>query len=150
MSAHLSSEQISNRIAGESNPDAERHIQECPQCAKEIDRLKALLGSFRLSVIEWNALQKGAKAPAHWMQIEHRRQFVGGPLRWKPAVAALIIVLAVPIWKNINDRHREVVEAFEADVRLWEEVNDRISRPVPSSMEPLMNLVVWEPDSVEK
>jgi hypothetical protein len=149
MSAHLSSEEISKWMACESNPDAERHLKECPQCAKEIDQLRALLGSFRFSVIEWNALQKGAKVPAYWMQTEHRRRLVGGMLRWRLVAAALIIVLAVPIWKNFSDRRHEV-EAFEADVRLWEEVNDHISRPVPSPMEPLMNLVVWEPDSIEK
>ena len=55
----------------------------------------------------------------------------------------------MPICKDSSDRRREA-EALEADVRLWEEVNAQVSRSVPAPLEPLMKLVAWEPDAVEK
>ena len=149
MSAHLSSEQISRWMAGDRNPDADKHLQECEQCAAEIARLKMLLGEFRSSMVAWSAIHKDAEVPERGIPTEHRRRLVGGMLRWKLAAAALTVVLAVLIWKDFSDRHR-AAEAYEADVRLWEEVNTHISRPVPSPMEPLMKLIAWEPDTIEK
>jgi hypothetical protein len=149
MSTHLSSEQISRWMAGENNSDADRHIKECPECAAEIARLQSLLGAFRSSVIAWNTLQRNADPPSHWMPAKHHRQVAGGILRWKLAAATLVIVLAVSVWKNHSDR-RHAAEVFEADVRLWEEVNSHISQPIPSPMAPLMNLVAWEPEFIEK
>ena len=59
------------------------------------------------------------------------------------------MAVIVPICKDSSDRRREA-EALEADVRLWEEVNAQVSRSVPAPLEPLMKLVAWEPDAVEK
>jgi len=149
MRAHLSSKEISRWMAGDRIPDADQHLRECPQCAAETARLKTLLTEFRYSVIAWSALQKGAEAPERWTPLEHRRRFTSGVLRWKLAAAALAIAVIVPICKNSSDRRREA-EAFEADVQLWEEVNAQVSRPVPTPLEPLMKLVAWVPDAVEK
>jgi hypothetical protein len=149
MSTHLSSEQISRWMAGDRNPDAEQHLRECAQCAAEIERISTVLSEFRSSAIAWSASRKGAEIPGRWMPRAHRRRFSRGGLRWKLAAATLTVVLAGSIWKNFSDRHREE-EALEADARLWEEVNTHISRPVPAPMEPLMKLMVWEPDTVEK
>jgi hypothetical protein len=136
-------------MAGDRTPDADQHLRECAQCAAETARLKTLLTEFRYSVIAWSALQKGAEAPERWTPLEHRRRFTSGVLRWKLAAAALAIAVIVPICKNSSDRRREA-EAFEADVQLWEEVNAQVSRPVPTPLEPLMKLVAWVPDAVEK
>jgi hypothetical protein len=62
---------------------------------------------------------------------------------------ALAVVLVVLIGNNLRNRHH-AAEAFRADVQLWEEVNVQISRPVPVSMEPLVNLIAWESDPGEK
>ncbi len=149
MSAHLSSEQISRWMAGDCTPGADQHLRECSQCAAETARLKTLLAEFRSSVIARSALEKGAEAPERWAPLEHRRRFTSGVLHWKLAAAALAIALIVPIWKNSSDRRREA-EAFQADVQLWEAVNAQVSRSVPMPLEPLMKLVAWESDAVEK
>lgn len=148
MSAHLSSEQISRWMAGERAPEVERHLRECARCAAEIARLKGLLAEFRSAVVATSARQKGAEAPARWKLLEPRRR-MSSMLHWKLAAAALAIAVIVPICKNSSDRRRQM-EAFEADIRLWEEVNAQVSRPVPTPLEPLMKLVVWESDAVEK
>jgi predicted anti-sigma-YlaC factor YlaD len=148
MSAHLSSEQISGWMAGDCAPDVDQHLRECSQCSAETARLKGLLAEFRSSVIATSARQKGAEAPERWTPPERRRSF-SGVLRWKLAAAALAIAVIVPICKNSSDRRRQM-EAFEADIQLWEEVNAQVSRPVPTPLEPLMKLVVWEPEAVVK
>ncbi len=149
MSAHLSSEQISRCIAGNCTPDADQHLRECPQCAAETSRLKTLLAEFRSSVIARSALEKGAEAPERWAPLEHRRRFTSGAPSWKLAAAALAIAVIVPICKNSGERRRDAA-AFQADVQLWEAVNAQVSRSVPMPLEPLMKLVAWEPDAVEK
>ena len=149
MRAHFSSEQISRWMAGDPTPDEVQHIRECAQCAAEAARLDSLLAEFRSSVVAWSAIHKGAEAPERWKPLQQRGRVVRGALRWTMAAAALTIAVTLPICKNVNDRRHEA-EEFRADARLWEEVNDQISRPVPSSLEPLMKLVVWEPDASQK
>jgi hypothetical protein len=149
MSAHLSSEQISKWIAGDRTPDADRHLQECIQCSSEIARLKTVLAEFRSSVVAWSALQKNAEAPERWAISKPRRKFVHSILHWRLAAATLVVIAIVLTGKNISDRHRKAAE-FQADVQLWEEVNAQISRPVPASMEPLMNLIAWDQESGNK
>jgi hypothetical protein len=149
MNVHLSSEQISRLMAGDSIPDADRHLRACPPCAAEIAHLKTLLAEFRSSVIAMSALEKGAEAPGRLVPPEQRRTFIGGLHRWKLAAAALVIAVIVPICKNSSDRRRDAA-AFEADVQLWEAVNAQVSRSVPMPLEPVMKLVVWDPEAVEK
>ncbi len=149
MSAHLSSEKISRWMAGDCTPDTNQHLRECPQCAAETARLRALLAEFRSSVIARSALEKGAEAPERWAPLEQRRRFTSGAPRWKLAAAALAIAVIVPICKNSGERRRDAA-AFQADVQLWEAVNAQVSRSVPMPLEPLMKLVAWEPDAVEK
>jgi inner membrane protein involved in colicin E2 resistance len=69
-------------------------------------------------------------------------------MTWKLAAVALVIALIILIPKTINDRRRER-EQFKADVQLWEEVNAQVSQPVPAPLKPLMQLVAWEPETVE-
>jgi hypothetical protein len=148
MKEHLSSEQISKRLAGERIPDADQHLKDCAVCAAETIRLKMLLTEFRTSAIAWSALQKGADAPEQWQVSDHKRRFTGATLTWKLAAAAIVIALIILIPKNINDRRREI-EQLKADVKLWEEVNVQVSQPVPAPLKPLMQLVVWDPETVE-
>lgn len=148
MKEHLSSEQISKRLVGEHIPGADQHLKECAYCAAETARLKKLLTDFRTSTIAWSALQKGANAPELWQVSDNKRRMAGVTMIWKLAAVTLVIALIILIPKNINDRRREM-EQFKADVQLWEEVNVQVSQPVPAPLKPLMQLVSWEPETVE-
>jgi len=149
MSAHLSSEQISRWTAGDRTPEADRHLEECAQCAAEIARLENLLKEFGSSVSAWSALQKDAAAPGQWMQSESRRRFHVGMLRWKLVAAALVILFAIPLWIKHGER-RSQREAMDMDEQLLEEVNASLSRSAPASLEPLMQLIACEPDTAAK
>ncbi len=148
MRGHLSSTQISRWIAGDRNPADEQHLRECAQCSTEMARMDALLTEFRSSVVAWSALHQDAGAPNRWQALERRPRYAGGALWWKLAAAAISIAVAVPIVKHSCDLRREA-EAYRADIQLWEQVNNQISRRVPAPLEPLMKLVAWEPAAGE-
>jgi hypothetical protein len=149
MSAHLTSEQMSRWTAGDCTPEAGRHIRECERCAKEAAHLDTVLAEYRSSVIAWTERQKGADAPDRWQPLERRAGFTRTAQRWMLAAAALVIAVTVPICRNDMNRQREE-EMFKADVQLWEQVNARVSRTVPTPLEPLMKLVEWEPAGASK
>lgn len=136
-------------MAGERTPGESRHLEECTQCAAEAARLDALFAQFRSSVTAWSASQEGAEAPDQWRHARQRRGSARSTLRWILAATALVIVVAVPVWKSAGNRWRET-EAARTDALLWEEVNAQISRPVPASLEPLMKLISWEMAPAQK
>src|ERR1700689_1275419 len=47
---HLSSQQISESLAGSLTPEQEVHAHECPQCGARLARLESSLSHFRSSV----------------------------------------------------------------------------------------------------
>lgn len=124
-------------------------MSECAPCNAEAVRLSSPVSEFRSAVTAWSALQKGSTPPAMWKPLERRVRHISRYLRWQIAAAALVLAVAVPICRNAGQRQR-AAEAFRADSRLWEEVNVQVSRPVPSPLEPLMNLVEWEPQAGSK
>ena len=63
-------------------------------------------------------------------------------MRWV-LVAAALLVLAVPIYRNAQDRQRQA-EIARADALLLEQVDAEVSRAVPRPMEPLVKLVSWD------
>jgi hypothetical protein len=149
MIEHLTSEQISRWLAGDSTSDMGRHLLQCAQCAAKAGRLKGLLTEFHTSAVVWSDAQKGATPPAHWEPEEPLRAHARGMWRWKLAAAALAVVLAVPVCTKINF-HQHKARILKEDVQLWEQVNVQLSRPVPASLEPLMQLMEWEPESTEE
>jgi anti-sigma factor RsiW len=139
MISHLTSDEISRAMIGDVTPEQERHTRECLECAAELERLNETFLLFRESVHEWAGRTEGAAVPAD-LELEARpSRFSAHPLRWALASAGVIALVALPIYKNEIDRKREA-QAVE-DRLLLEQVNASLSRAVPESMEPLMNLV---------
>src|SRR5262249_20923775 len=62
-----------------------------------------------------------------------------GPVRWALVAAAVIILIVVPLYENVRERHRDADTA--EDVVLLEQVNAHLSRTVASPMEPFMQLL---------
>jgi hypothetical protein len=57
---------------------------------------------------------------------------------WGLALAALFLLVALPLYRNSNDSHRS---PGPEDALLLEEVNAQLSRTVPVSMEPYIELL---------
>ncbi len=137
MIAHLSSEQMAEYIVGYPSPMIAQHLQDCPACRAEVVNFREALGDFRWAVREWSEDQANAALaiPAavpepRWWTASHQ------------LAAALLIAAVCLIASFLFPRHSE--KASGSDAVLLNQVDTQVSRSVPSSMEPLMKLVVQE------
>ena len=103
MSAHLTHEELTDKLLGVSSLTVNAHLLSCPACANELSHMKSTIAGFRSAAHAWseNAL---VKAPA-----EHRRRIFAGDhralSRW--VVAAALIVLVASLTFYIRGRSRE-------------------------------------------
>jgi anti-sigma factor RsiW len=139
MITHLSSEQVAEYIVGYPSPIVAEHLRDCPACRAEVVNFREALGDFRWAVHSWSEEQASqyqasaapatpAVVPARWWTPSH--QFAGALL-----VAAICVIASF-----VMPRHPEKV--LSSDAVLLSQVDAQVSRTVPSSMEPLMKLVV--------
>lgn len=140
MSQHLSSQRISMWMAGERTAEDEQHLRECPECAAELARFQATLSLFRDSVCHWSGQQAGSEAGAIPKTGPARSRFRLWPVRWAAAVAALLLVATISIHRSTRQQQPGGLMA-QADVLLLEQVDAEVSRAVPRTMEPLLELV---------
>jgi len=143
MSRHLSSPEVSQWMIGERTPQQEQHVRQCPECAAELARMEAALALFRGSVRDWSDGQ--VRVPRPLAPTRGSRGYPARllPLRWALLAATLLVLAAVPVYRNVQDRQRQA-EAARADALLLEQVDAEVSRAVPRPMEPLVKLVSWD------
>jgi anti-sigma factor RsiW len=125
---HLTQEHICRWLAGERREEEQRHLRECPACQAELDRFQNTLVAFR------NSLEQSPVPPVSWRRIRPALP------RWIFATAALSLAVAAPVFWTT----RRAAEQAKADQLLLERVNAGLSRSVPASMEPLMQLISRE------
>jgi len=130
MNSHLSPDRISSWIMGEHTRLEEQHVRECSQCGAEVARMQSALAEFGDAV-------RGMERAAKPLVAVHRAR----PLRWGWAVAALLLLAAVPIYRE--DQQRKA-ERARADVALLEQVDVQVSRAIAAPMEPLAKLMTWD------
>ena len=137
MNEHLSLEDISRWFAGERSSEIQRHAGECPECSARLDRMESTLAEFRGSAHDWSAVQS-ASAP----QIAWRTPVFHTARRWVLAAASLLILVSASAYWQHSRQQTRAAEMARADA-LLEQVDTGISRAVPKTMEPLVNLVTW-------
>ena len=105
--------------------------------------MEAALGLFRDSVRHWSDEQVRVFRPL--APTRGSREYPARPLpvRWALVAATLLILAAVPVYRNVQDRQRQA-EIARADALLLEQVDAEVSRAVPRPMEPLVKLVSWD------
>jgi hypothetical protein len=148
MSQHLSSQEVSQWIVGERTPQQEQHVGQCSECGAELARMEAALAMFRGSVRHWSEGQ--VRVPRSLAPTRGSRGYPARPLplRWALVAAALLVLAAVPIYRNAQDRQRQA-DLARADALLLEQVDAEVSRAVPRPMEPLVKLVSWDFSSTD-
>jgi len=144
MNEHLSPEDISRWLAGERSSQQARHAGECEECRARLGRRESALAEFRGSAHEWGAAQPASAPPLAWNPpVRHTAQ------RWLLAAASLfLLVSASAYWQHSRQQIR-AAEMARADALLVQ-VDAEISRAVPQTMEPLVNLVTWGPGPANK
>jgi len=130
MNSHLSSEEMYQWLSGEGVGEAEEHFRECPSCQAELHQLRNALTGFR------NSLEECPAPPVSWRPV---RQTLP---RWILATAALLLLTGAPVYWSA--REQRAAEQARADELLLQRINSGLSRSVPASMEPLMQLVSKE------
>ena len=136
MNEHLSPEDISRWLAGERRGEPERHAGECEACSARLDRMESAIAEFRGAVHDWSAAQPASAPHIAWRPPIRRMA-----RRWILATASLLMLVSVPAYWHSRQQAR-AAEIARADA-LLEQVDAEISRAVPQTMEPLVNLVTW-------
>jgi len=149
MSRHLSSREVSQWMIGERTPQQEQHVRQCPECGAEVARMEAALALFRGSVRHWSDRQVRVPRPLAPTRGSRGYPPRPRPLRWALVAAALLLLAAIPIYRNVQDRQRQA-EMARADALLLEQVDAEVSRAVPRPMEPLAKLVSWDFSSTDE
>jgi len=144
MIEHLSAEEISQWMIGDRTPRLEVHVAECTACREELAELESTLSQFRGAVREWGADEP---APA-WREPAAPGAWFSWP-RLACATALVLLMTAAPVYWTARARERAAAEA-RADAQLLEQVDSSISRAVPESMEPLVNLATWNSSEVKQ
>ena len=136
MNVHLSPEDISRWFAGERSSKLQRHAGECDECSARLDRLESALAEFRGSAHDWSAAQSASVPPIVWRAPAHHTA-----QRCVLAAASLLILVSASAYWHTRQQTR-AAEMARADA-LLEQVDTEISRAVPQTMEPLVDLVTW-------
>jgi anti-sigma factor RsiW len=131
---HLNSDQLSEFILGEPHPGIARHLENCPSCRAELASFRDALGEFRGAVRCWSDEQAHAALAVQARPAESRSWIAGHQLALALLLAA-VCVLGSFVWHGGES-------AAANDAVLLNQVDAQVSRAVPSSMEPLMKLVV--------
>lgn len=133
---HLSSVQLSECVAGQPDPGTARHLESCPACRAELDQFREVLHGFRGAVRNWSENQARAALVIDARPPDSRSWVASHQLAFALLLAAVCIVASL-VWRGGEN-------APASDSLLLNQVDAQVSRTVPSSMEPLMKLVVQE------
>jgi len=154
MSEHLSHDQITKWIAGQSTAEEEQHGLECPECSAALNRFRESVLTFRFAMKDWSEREIVPRLDetSGGLLRRHRSQ---PPLRWALVTMMAALLMGIPIYEHMRKPATltESVTNFQAenavndDVRLMEEVNTHLSRPLPLPMERVMALL---PNGVEQ
>jgi anti-sigma factor RsiW len=137
LSKHLSSEQLSECILGQPSPMLAQHVQDCTVCQAELENFREALGEFRGAVRAWSNDQAKAALdiPA---TVSQPRSIASHQLAWAVLIAVVCVIASL-----VGPRHG-AENAAASDAVLLNQVDAQVSRTAPTSMEPLMKLVVQE------
>jgi len=137
MSEHLTSQQISEWMAGQGQAGWDQHLSACAKCAAEVEQLRQSLVFFRASVRE--VAQAASEVQTVFRAPDRGRRWFTGVV----AASALLAILAwLPIYKARENRQR-AAETARQDAELLQEVDAELSAQVAAPMKPLEKMVSW-------
>jgi anti-sigma factor RsiW len=149
MSAHLTTEELSDSLLGVSSLTVNAHLLNCPACASELDRLKNSIAEFRGAAHAWS---ENATAGEPTVSIAGSFPRRSRAANWVLVAAAIILFAAGLISyrrDHLGSRDQSahiaapviIVEGsaaqIEKDNELMSQVNSEIAEAVPAPMQPL-------------
>jgi hypothetical protein len=126
----------------------QQHLAICPACASELANLRGSISLFRDTTIACSR-QELAEFHASNTALTPRPHTFFHPIYWATA-AAMIFAAALPLTLHRPSQPPSAPvaaattasPAVESDEALLDEINQEISAPVPSSMQPLADPTV--------
>jgi anti-sigma factor RsiW len=150
MSAHLTTEELTDSLLGVSSLTVNAHLLNCPACASELDRLKNSIAEFRGAAHAWSENSTAGERTVSIAGALPRRSWAAN---WVLAAAAVIVFAAGLISyrrdHRLGSRDQSaqvaapaiIVEGsaaqIEKDNELMSQVNSEIAEAVPAPMQPL-------------
>lgn len=140
-SKHLTSEQILDRLSRLDDRNRDLHLEQCPECRKEVERMARVLGEFRTAVHAWGA---------DVFAFRRSSAYVARPPAkpgWPALALTLVFLLCLALAWPTTGRKR--IPSASADSALLNQVDANVVRTVPGPMEPLAGLLSWEQPATE-
>lgn len=171
MTRHLHEEEICRRLAGEADDAADRHLASCAECRQEVVRQRELLAGFRNSTREgssrrmaaydgvWARGLRGLLESSGGGRSGSGRIWVAGLATACVAICAVVVLwlprhesatsqIAKSTTAQVSSAHMPAMDSSGADdAALLRRVGVDLSRTAPGPMEPLSNLIEWQPET---
>lgn len=154
MTRHLTHEQLCDLLLdGTALDAAQEHLRDCLLCAAEFASLNQSLNTFRFSADAWATREWASRPPSRLLlnpppaarTTSISRTFMG-PALWA-AAAALVIAATLPLTLHRDQPAAPKTPApaavitqpntSQSDEALLEEIDQTLSSPIPSPMQPL-------------
>jgi hypothetical protein len=139
MSDHLTERQLSTWLAGRSTPGQQQHVRECPQCSDAVSSFLGPISTFQSAMQDWSNRQDLPRFTEGLASPQPRRRIIDPRWGWAVAAAAVVILTAIPLYRQGSELQRSAKAAEAAQV--MDTVNQHLSRTVPAPMEPIMALI---------
>jgi hypothetical protein len=149
MTPHLTHEQLCDLILESVPPEDSRsaalfdHLRTCLLCASEFANLQSSLSLFREAANSWSA-QAFAQMQSVPLPERPKRPALK-PVHWAFAVAVVFLAAIIPF--TAHPRHQPPplstataaapAHRTESDEALLEDIDQKLSAPIPSPMQPL-------------
>jgi anti-sigma factor RsiW len=151
MNAHLTHEELTDKLLGASSLTVNAHLLECPACASELERLKGSISTFRDAAHAWSDDNLLA-VERNWARTER-------PARWSAAnwilvaAALLLFVAGSSVYLHMKQTAGIGTSAkvstpavnpglsqsqLDQDNQLLSQVSGELAESVPAPMQPLL------------
>jgi hypothetical protein len=97
--AHITDEQFTDLLLGTVPPPVAAHLDVCPQCAQEADRVSGAIGSFEQQSRLW-AERRAAATPMVARPHQPLVSSLTRPAAWSAAAATVVLALGLGLIHN--------------------------------------------------
>jgi hypothetical protein len=147
---HLTDDQLSEWLAGESTAETRSHFDACPQCRDEAGALHDGIARYSFSLRE----QARHAQAAHLVSIDPKKTLAAHRLRWAAAAALALLLAAPTAWMMrphvtpapllpvAGNSSASQPSTGMSDDELLEAVNNDLNRDVPQALAPISAITV--------
>jgi hypothetical protein len=151
MNAHLTHEEMTDKLLGASSLTVNAHLLECPACAGELERLKGSISTFRDATHAWGE-DNVVAVERNWARSERSTKWLGS--NWILVAAALLLFVAgSAVYLHLQRMAGVAMSAkvsmplaspglsksqLDQDNELLSQVSGELAESVPSPMQPLL------------